>query len=786
MIFCKKNLYLLFMLTIAAVLFSCNTVYAALSPFEVIENNLQAISQESKSRLVSVDFKQVDVKDVLRALSLQQDVNIVYDSSLSGIISIHLTEIPFEKALKLILKTVSCDFVKEENIYKVFSTNKKAISEFAPYSLEINNEKISLEAKNVDIRVLLRSIAQKANLSIVFDKSVTGKISVNLIEIPIREALLFLAEDNGYFLDEIDGVFKISKEFKRKYLVSFKDNKLFIDSLGGKLSDILRDISLKTGTNIIICGNVSTIIRCTFKDFSIEDALKIILVGTEYQYRKLKNVYIIGTKQALKEHSVMFSSNEVIQLNHIDASYIVKRLPSNFILKNIKVLEEQNALVVSGTQEFVENLKAFIKKIDNPMFSRVNEIVKLNNVKAEYILKNLPFKFSKETEIRVLDGQNAILVSGVKKIVDKLKIYILQMDKLVTQIDLDILVVEYQEEMDNILGVELYKSMKNKNKKRKSKIKDYNFDLDFPYYSTIEFNSVFQTYLKTLIDERKINICSNPRVETLSGKNIEIDVIGINNKIKGGDFNKQRFNEFNRNIKLRVNAKVINDDEISIELEHDFIEKMQETLIKNKIKNSKTRSRREIKKQKDLLYENSKKAKTVLRVKNGSTLVMGGLLQTLNKRRGDSFGKQISLMDVLENKSKFNMGKGIVFYITPKIVKHGEKFKTLYNKDISKKEKDFSKVFFEKLSSKDTGRRKSKKHRKIKTDSQNVSGGLDTDFKVSVKQEQLKDIYLNEALPEDSKYDREYAHLEQEIQKLLKREEDFLSPFKKQTILPAK
>ena len=152
MIFCKKNLYLLFMLTIAAVLFSCNTVYAALSPFEVIENNLQAISQESKSRLVSVDFKQVDVKDVLRALSLQQDVNIVYDSSLSGIISIHLTEIPFEKALKLITNTY------EKLSEKTF---EKSIKEHVIFSTKL---KLDLVNKDLD-EITLLEILNENNIS---------------------------------------------------------------------------------------------------------------------------------------------------------------------------------------------------------------------------------------------------------------------------------------------------------------------------------------------------------------------------------------------------------------------------------------------------------------------------------------------------------------------------------------------------------------------------------------------------------------------------------------------
>ncbi|MCL6559355.1 MAG: type II and III secretion system protein, partial [Firmicutes bacterium] len=54
---------------------------------------------DAAPRLIDLDFKNADLKDVLRALSVQAGVTMVIDDSVKGSVTLHLTRITFAEAL---------------------------------------------------------------------------------------------------------------------------------------------------------------------------------------------------------------------------------------------------------------------------------------------------------------------------------------------------------------------------------------------------------------------------------------------------------------------------------------------------------------------------------------------------------------------------------------------------------------------------------------------------------------------------------------------------------------
>ena len=60
--------------------------------------------QESKKDLVTLDFSEADIKDVLQVLAIKKGVNIISGDDVVGTVSIHLENIPFEEAMDIILR----------------------------------------------------------------------------------------------------------------------------------------------------------------------------------------------------------------------------------------------------------------------------------------------------------------------------------------------------------------------------------------------------------------------------------------------------------------------------------------------------------------------------------------------------------------------------------------------------------------------------------------------------------------------------------------------------------
>ncbi len=68
---------------------------------------------------VTIDFKDADIHNVLRILSYKSGVNIVAGKDVEGTVTLRLVDVPWEKALDVVLKTYGFAFERDGNIIRV-------------------------------------------------------------------------------------------------------------------------------------------------------------------------------------------------------------------------------------------------------------------------------------------------------------------------------------------------------------------------------------------------------------------------------------------------------------------------------------------------------------------------------------------------------------------------------------------------------------------------------------------------------------------------------------------
>jgi len=72
--------------------------------------------------LVSLDFDNTDIKDVIKLLAAKAKVNIIYGPDVSGNLSLHLNDVPFDEAFRTILTMMSLSTTQVgENILRVLT-----------------------------------------------------------------------------------------------------------------------------------------------------------------------------------------------------------------------------------------------------------------------------------------------------------------------------------------------------------------------------------------------------------------------------------------------------------------------------------------------------------------------------------------------------------------------------------------------------------------------------------------------------------------------------------------
>lgn len=76
---------------------------------------------ESADGLVSVDFKDADIRQVLRIISIKSGVDIVAGTDVEGLVTIKLTNVLWEQALDIILRTYGFTYERKGTIVRVMT-----------------------------------------------------------------------------------------------------------------------------------------------------------------------------------------------------------------------------------------------------------------------------------------------------------------------------------------------------------------------------------------------------------------------------------------------------------------------------------------------------------------------------------------------------------------------------------------------------------------------------------------------------------------------------------------
>lgn len=83
------------------------------------ESGLTQTPASSSPGNVTIDFKDADIQNVLRILSYKSGVNIVAGKDVTGIVTIRLVDVPWEKALDVVLKTYGYAYDRDGSIIRV-------------------------------------------------------------------------------------------------------------------------------------------------------------------------------------------------------------------------------------------------------------------------------------------------------------------------------------------------------------------------------------------------------------------------------------------------------------------------------------------------------------------------------------------------------------------------------------------------------------------------------------------------------------------------------------------
>ena len=115
---------------------------------ELLEEGGLIDGKEYRGRRVSLDFKDVEIADVLRLIAEVSDLNIIAGDEVSGNVTIRLVEVPWDQALDVILMTKGLGFIRVGNVLRIAPTEILKAEEEVRLQERRNKEKLEdLEVK---------------------------------------------------------------------------------------------------------------------------------------------------------------------------------------------------------------------------------------------------------------------------------------------------------------------------------------------------------------------------------------------------------------------------------------------------------------------------------------------------------------------------------------------------------------------------------------------------------------------------------------------------------------
>ncbi len=145
---------------------------------DVLEEGGLIDGKEYRGRRVSLDFKDVEIADVLRLIAEVSDLNIIAGDEVDGKVTIRLVDTPWDQALDVILMTKGLGFVRVGNVLRIAPADVLKAEEEVRLQERRNKEKL----EDLEVKLLPVNYAAVKDTEGLVKRLLSARGTVNLDE----------------------------------------------------------------------------------------------------------------------------------------------------------------------------------------------------------------------------------------------------------------------------------------------------------------------------------------------------------------------------------------------------------------------------------------------------------------------------------------------------------------------------------------------------------------------------------------------------------------------------
>lgn len=340
----------------------------------------------------------VSIREYLNALSKSNDLSISTDPGLTFSIYDTFNNVTAANILVLLAQKYNLDIATVGSI--IYITPYRDPAQFIPPPVREPNVRYNKPDNSLSFQLdkdTLSSVARKittvSGKNVVVPGTLQGKRVTSFIEnAPFQSALEKLAytndlkmvktSDNFYLfqpLEENEELYvngdkntSVRRTFKNLNASSgpgatglfvriVNGKKLIsVDAMNAPILNLVKQASQETDKNYSIYSEIKGSITLHVNDISYDTFLNLLFKGTEYTFHSENGIYIIGDRKLEGLRSF-----KAIHLQNRSIDTVMAMIPNEWKRGiEIKEFREQNTLLLSGSDEQINEVDAFIKQLD--------------------------------------------------------------------------------------------------------------------------------------------------------------------------------------------------------------------------------------------------------------------------------------------------------------------------------------------------------------------------------------------------------------------------------------
>lgn len=435
------------------------------------------------------------------------------------------------------------------------------------------------------------------------------------------------------------------------------------------IMDVLKVLSEKTGLNIIAGQGISGQVTIYLKNVKLKDVMRIILESNNLAYSVQDGViHIMPAAEYERRFGRVFGGDvrtEIRKVLHTDVSELLTLL--NQIKSSTgKVISDprSNTLVLMDSPSQIKFMEKLIDEVDVPVTTRVFE---LSYARAKDVAEKLDATIlSKSGSVKFDEPTNKLIVTDTKQKILEISRVIDAFDVKRQQVLIEAKIVQIILNDQQKLGVDWEAVV---DKFNNMSIKS-NFDIldSADKGGTLSVGTIsgdnYEVLLQALNSEGLTNILSSPRITAINGQEAKI-LVGSSEPYvtsttttpsSGPSTISESVNFIEVGVKLYVTPQIHKDQFITMKLKPEI------SSVTRTLKTGNNNS---------IPVVDTSEAETTVTVKDGVTIVIGGLIKEeviSTENRVPLLGSVPVLGFAFRNSDDLKRKTEIVLFLTPRLI----------------------------------------------------------------------------------------------------------------------